>query len=170
MPAIYQYHGASNRCVQKPPLGDGSNSFIKSSLVYISSGVLAAVATDGVLVYGMSPDGSHTSGQKFPEGAPFGELHYPFDLNDVVLQIQVTDGSATFGSGGPTWTGASLAVGNKYALIRPTSGSQSGMQFLDSSDTTNTLFEVVGLHPQSATDDKNPLVLVKVLPTKIQAL
>lgn len=168
MPRVHQYAGPSNRAVQKEPLSDGANAFLAKSLVKIATGVLAAVATGDVVCYGQSLDPSHAAAEKWPEGAPFGEQHYPLDLADVILAVQMTNNAATFGASGPTWTGSGVTVGGKYGLIRPTSGDQASMQFLNYQNTTNLFFEIVALHPEMAVDDQNPLVLVKLLPAVLQ--
>lgn len=169
MPQILHFAGNSNRAQQKAPVSDGSNSFLMDALVYIASGVLAAVPTDGVLVYGQTMDASHAPTDQVP-AAMFGEQHYPIDIRDCILVVAVTNDAGTFSDSGPTWTGASMAVGNKYGILTPTSGANAGMQFLTVDETTAVMFEVVGLHPSCTVTTPNPRVLVKIPDTKIQLL
>lgn len=168
-----------NMNVQKPPITDGGNTFLAKALVYITAGALAAIPSDGVLCYGQTPDKSHTATELPPEILPRpvgeGELHYPFSPLEAEFEINlavVTAGEPVVGATAQTL--AAVAVGTQYGIAIATSGVHAGKQFLDPTETTALLFQVVakdlpapdGL-PQ-ASDDYNPRVRVKIIPSKIQ--
>ena len=169
MPVIYQ-EGANNMTTQKGPITDGSNSFTASSLVVVTSAALVLVATAGTAIYGLSPDGSHLS-TDVPPTALFGEDHYPFDLRGRTLVMNATDGTVGHigTSSDGSYTSLSLAVGQQFGILTPTTGAYTGYQLIDTSNTTQKLFTVVGLHPSSATTDINPRVLVKVIDAALQS-
>ena len=169
MPVVYQ-EGANNMSTQKGPITDGGNSFTASSLVVVTAAALVLVATAGTAIYGLSPDSSHLS-TDVPPTALFGQNHYPFDLKGRTLILNATDGTVghigTANDG--SYTSLGLAVGQQFGILTPTTGAYAGYQLLDTSNTTQKLFTVVGIHPQSATTDINPRVLVKVLDSAIQS-
>ena len=169
MPSIYQ-EGANNMATQKGPITDGSNSFAASALVVVTSAALVLVATAGTAIYGLCPDASKLSTDTPPVDL-FGENHYPFDLKGRTLAMNVTDGTvAHIGtSSDGSWTSLSLAVGQQFGIVTPTTGTYTGYQLIDQSNTTQKLFTIVGLHPSSAASDINPLVLVKVLDAALQS-
>lgn len=162
-----------NMNVQKPAISDGGNTFLARSLVYITGGALAAIPTAGVLCYGITPDKSHTSTERAPEilPRPFGEgeLHYPFSPLDAEFEINLAALSANAPViGAAAQTLAAISVGTAYGINTATSGQYAGMQFLNPADTTNTLLIVVGIPAGQASDDYNPRVRVKIVPSKIQ--
>lgn len=176
MPDLVKQFGNMN--VMKPPVSDGSNTFLAKALVYITAGALAAIPTDGVLCYGQTPDKSHTSTELPPEILPRpvgeGELHYPFSPLDAEFEISV----AALSSNAPV-TGASaktladVTVGTAYGIATATSGAYAGFQFLDPTETSATLFIVTSIPKgpngqDQATTDYNPRVRVKIIPAKIQ--
>ena len=169
MPVIYQ-EGSNNLASQKGPITDGGNVFAAGSLVVVTAAALVLVATAGTAVYGQSPDSSHLS-TDVPPTALFGQMHYPFDLKGRTLVMNVTDG--TVGHIGTTsdgsWTSLSLAVGSQFGIVTPTTGAYAGYQLVDQSNTTQKMFTVVGLHPQSATTDINPRILVKMIDSVLQS-
>lgn len=182
MPEIRMEHGSNSPAVQKDPVTEaGSSSWLAGSLCYTSgtgaSTVLNVVATDGVLCYGQSPDSAVGTGLSTPPNRLFGTQHYCFDLRDRIIEINVANSSAsgaqTGTSSGVTWAGGgtggvALAPGQQYGLIKPTSGTYEKYQFIDVSDTTNLLFEIVALAPGQSVNDNNPRVWAKIIPTKIQ--
>ena len=190
-PFIREEAGGNQPCVQKDPVTEvAATSWLPMSLVYTSgtgaSIVLNPVITAGTVVYGMSPDsakGSATAAALLtPPFALFGLFHYPFDLRDRIIEINIASSTATVTTigtvngvtyaGGGT-NGVALAPGAQYGILRATSGPYIGMQFLDVNNTTQKIFEIVGLAPATAltvngATDNNPRVLVKVIPTVIQ--
>lgn len=176
LPELVRQFGNMN--VQKPPVTDGGNTFLAKALVYITAGALAAIPTDGVLCYGQTPDKSHTATELPPEILPRpigeGELHYPLSLLDAEFEINLAALSANAPVMGATaQTLAAVAIGGVYGIATATSGPYAGFQFLDPTEVTATLFQVVAIPanpdgtPQ-ATDDYNPRVRVKIIPAKIQ--
>lgn len=177
MPDLVRQFGNMN--VQKPPVTDGSNTFLAKALVYIASGALAVIPTDGVLCYGQTPDKSHTATELPPEILPRpvgeGELHYPFSPLDAEFEINLAELSSNAPvTGASAATLADVEVGVAYGISTATSGPYAGMQFLTPSETTATLFIVTSkdvLAPNGqvqAADDYNPRVRVKIIPAKIQ--
>lgn len=170
MPRLVRQFG--NMQQQKPPISDGGNSFLAGSLVVISSAVLAAVATAGVLVYGWSPDESHTSTQKPPD-VFFGENHYPFQLDEnaeIELNVGTVSANAlVVGQANSAVQRSAAVVGTSYGIARATTGTYSGYQVLDTSNTTNLFFVVTGYPDQSAAADYNGLVRAKIVPACLQA-
>lgn len=186
MPFIRMEHGSNSPCVQKDPVPEaGSSVWLAGTLCYTSgtgaSTVLNKCASDAVLCYGQSPDAAKgvaaTSVLLEPPRALFGLNHYCFDVRDRIIEINISNASASGANigltTGVTWAGGgtngvALAPGQQYGLITPTSGTYLDYQMLDVTDTTNLLFEIVALAPGQATTDNNPRVWVKIIPTKIQ--
>lgn len=157
--------GRLNIGQQRGPVSDGSNSFIANSFVKLSSGELAAVATGDVVCYGYVFDASKAAGLTPPE-AFFGQNHYVCHPEDVVFEINAaafSTNTATIGSSGVTWTGGSIAVGNRYGIGMADNSGYEGVHMLNTSDTTNDFFEVIALAPNQAVTDNNPRLLVKIL-------
>lgn len=176
MPDLIKQFGNMN--VQKPPITDGSNTFLAQALVYITSAALAAIPTAGVLCYGQTPDKSHTSTERAPDILPRptgeGELHYPFSPLDAEFEINIAALSANAPViGASAKVLADVVVGTAYGIATATSGPYAGMQFLDPTETTNTLFIVTAIPAKpdgsaQAAADFNPRVRVKIIPSKIQ--
>lgn len=169
-----------NMNVQKPPITDSGNTFIAGALVYITAAALAVVPSDGVLCYGQTPDKSHTATELPPDILPRpigeGELHYPFSPLEAEFDINLAVVSAGVPVTGATaQTLAAVTVGTQYGIALATSGAYSGQQFLDPTEVTALLFTVVekyAVNPTDglaqASDDYNPRVRVKIIPSKIQ--
>lgn len=116
-----------------------------------------------------------------PPQALFGLNHFPFDVRDRFLEINASNASASGANigltTGVTWngggtSGVALAPGQQYGLIRLTSGIYAGYQMLDVTNTTQKFFEIVDLSQRGggqSKDDNNPRLIVKVIPTLIQA-
>lgn len=154
--------------VQKPIAPDSANTFKAGSLVYLVAGVLTLIATDGVLCYGQTPDISHAA-TEIPPQAFFGENHYCFSPLDAEFEINVGAVSANaLVIGASAQTIAAVTLGAVYGIATPTSGTYAGIQVLDPTDTTNTLFQVVGFVDGVLSDDYNGRVRVKIIPSKIQ--
>lgn len=185
MPFIRFEHGSNSPAVQKDKvLEAASQSFLAGALLYTSgtgaSTVIQRCASDAVLVYGMAARNAFTATSgvlTLPPNSLDGAYHYPFDVRDRIIEINISNSSAsgaqTGTTSGVTWAGGgtggvALAPGQQYGIITHTSGTYSGMQFLDVSETTAKVFEIVGLAPDQATTDNNPRVWVKVIPACIQ--
>lgn len=171
MPDLVRQFGNMN--VQKPAVSDSSNTFKARALVYLASGVLAIVPTDGVLCYGITPDKSHTSTETVPEILPRplgeGENHYVFSPLDAEFEINV--GSLSSNEliiGASAETPADVVIGTKYGIATATSGDYAGYQVLDPTDTTNLIFQVVAKVDQVLDTDYNGRVRVKIIPSCIQ--
>lgn len=181
-PTLWEEHQASVPVQKDPIIEKASTSWFAGSFV-VRTGtdvnvVLEPVITDGVLVYGQSPDAAFgTSAAPTPPTGLFGLSHYPFDVRDRIFSINISDSSASgarigvntgVNYNGDGTSGVALAPGQQYACIRPTSGTYSGVQFLDVTDTTNKVFEIVGFDPRGKATDASCRVLVKIIPTTIQ--
>lgn len=186
MPFIRMEAGSNQCAVQKGKILEAaSQSFLAGALCYTSgtgaSTVIQRCASDAVLCYGMAARNAFTATSGVLTQPPLslnGAFHYPFDVRDRIIEINISNASAsgaqTGTTSGVTWagggtSGVALAPGQQYGLITHTSGTYSGYQFLDVTETTAKLFEIVGLAPDQSVDDNNPRVWVKVIPTTIQA-
>lgn len=162
-----------NLFVQKPVVGDASNTFKANSLVTITTGALVLVATAGVLIYGITPDKSHTATETVPETLPralgSGEDHYVFSLLDGEIEINV--GSLSTNAlviGSSAAKPGDVTIGTRYGIATATSGAYSGMQFLDPTNTSNLLFQVTGFVDGVTSTDYNGRVRAKIVPVTIQ--
>lgn len=165
MPELKRQFGNMN--VQRPPVSDSTNTFLARSFVYLSSGVLAVIASDGVLCYGQTPDASHLVTDQFLT-APFGENHYVFSPLDAEFEINVGVAATALVIGASAQQPSAVTIGGQYGIDTATTGAYAGYQFLDPTDTTNKLFEVVGFVDGVLTDDYNGRVRVKIIPSTIQ--
>ena len=164
---------AQNLFVQKPVVGDSSNTFGPNTLVTITGGVLVLVATAGLLVYGITPDGSKTSTQLPPDILPRpvgeGENHWVFSPLDGELEINVGSLSANALVTGPSAAKPSdVTIGAQYGIATATSGTYAGYQFLDPTNTTQKLFQVTCFVDGVLSDDQNGRVRCKLIPSTIQ--
>lgn len=161
---------------QRPPIGDGGNSFKAGDLVQIASGVLQLVPTTTAtastqLVWGTTPDDSKAS-TDVPPVAFFGETHYCFDVTDAIIEMNITNasggvGDATTNNGAAGPQLSAVTIGAVYG-IRTDATNYSGVQMLDTGNTTNTLVQVIAIAPNQSTTDYNGRVLVKIPKAKIQ--
>lgn len=167
MPELKRQFGNMN--IQRPPVSDSSNTFLAKSLVYLSSGALAAIATAGVLCYGQTPDGSHLATDAVP-AVLFGENHYVFSPLDAEFEINVgaVASSTDVQVGAGAKTPGDVVIGTKYGIYVPTTGIYAGVQFLDPTNTSNLLFQVVGKVDNVLDTDYNGRVRVKIVPSTIQ--
>lgn len=171
MPNLVRQFGNMN--VQRPPVSDGGNTFKANALVKLASGALALVATDDVVCYGQTPDKSHASTDTVPETLPRGpgegENHYVFSPLDAEFEINLGSLSGTaIVTGASAAKPADVVIGGVYGIATPTTGTWAGFQFLDPTETTATLFQVVGFVDGVLSDDQNGRVRVKIIPSKIQ--
>lgn len=162
-----------NLFIQKPWVGDSTNTFVANRLLTITSGVLVLVATAGILVYGLTPDGSKTATQLPPDILPRqvgeGEMHWVFSPLDGEFEINVGAlSSNALVIGSSAQQPSAVVIGGQYGIATATSGTYAGQQFLDPTNTTNKLFQVTGFVDGVLTDDYNGRVRAKLLPSTIQ--
>lgn len=170
MPRLVRQSG--NMEIQKPPVSNGGNSFLAGSFVVISSSILAAVATAGVLCYGWVPDVSHLSTDQ-PPVTFYGQNHYPFNPSpgaEFELNVGTLSSNAlVVGQANSAVQQSAAVIGTSYGIARATSGTYSGYQVLDTSNTTNLIFTVLGYPDNTLSTDYNGLVRVKLVAATIQA-
>lgn len=160
-----------NNFIQRQVQTNSTNSFAARTLVYLYSGALKAVGTAGVLIYGQTPDISHAS-TEYPPQAFFGQNHYVFDPKSVTCEINIgsvantTD--VTQGQAGSAPQPSSLTIGSSYGIYVPSTGTYAGVQFLDPTNTSNLLFEYLGLPDSTQPTDYNGRVRVKFVSGTIQ--
>lgn len=166
MPELVRQSG--NMFTQRPVATDSTNTFKAGALVYLVAGILTLVPTAGVLVYGQTPDISHAA-TDIPPVAFFGENHYVFSPLDAEFEINVGALAANaLVIGAAAQTPATAVLGTSYGIATATAGAYAGFQFLDTTNTTNLIFQVTGVPDGVLTDDQNGRVRVKVLTPKIQ--
>lgn len=178
--------------VQKDVLPEAaSQTWIRRALVQVTgtgaSAALQVVPSAATAIYGQSPDAAYGSATATnllkPPNTLFGLNHYAFDLRDRILEINITDSSssgANIGANGVTYAGGgtngvALAPGQQYGVLLIATGVNAGYHTLNVQNTTQKVFEVVGLPPGAnglvaaqTTTDNNPRVLVKVIASVIQ--
>lgn len=152
-----------NLHVQKAVQPNGATAFPARSFVYIASGILVPVATAGVLCYGWTPDKSHATTDRPPD-ALFGVNHWPFDPQNALYVMNITDSSGHIGQAASAPQLSAAVVGTSYGIYR----NAGGYQMLDVANTTNLFAKVVALYPNQALTDYNGLVLVEILPAVVQ--
>lgn len=181
-PFIVSELGVNSSAVQKAAVTEAASmAWPANSFVYTSgtgaSVVLNACASDATACYGLCPDSAVGSGSSVVPNRLFGTQHYPFDCRDRVIEINAVGSSASGANigttNGVTWAGGgtggvALAPGQQYGLIVPTSGTYVGVNFLDVTETTAKMFEILSLAPGQATTDNNPRVWVKILEAMTQ--
>lgn len=160
-----------NMNTMKGVVSDGGNTFLRQSFVYISGGNLTLVASQGVLVYGQTPNPSQLSTSYAPVTL-YGQNHWcfspldaEFDINCGALSGGAT-GSLVIGSSSQPQSAA--VIGTSYGIATATTGTYAGYQFLDTTNTTQLLFTVVGYPARTATTDYNGRVIVRVITSCIQ--
>ena len=167
VPELTRQFGNMN--VQKPIAPDASQTFRAGSLVYLVAGVLTLVPSDGVLLYGQTPDISHGP-TEVPPQALFGENHYVFSPLDAEFEINV--GAVSAGSlvvGASAQVPSTAVIGTAYGIATiTTAGPLQGIQVLDLLEVTATLFTVVGFVDNVLPTDWNGRVRVKAIPSKVQ--
>lgn len=144
------------------------------TIVTITSGLLNPVVTDGVLACGYCIEASAATAAASPPATRHDpHIHWPFNVRDCLFLVNITDASGNIGAANSAPQLSAIAIGERYAMLRPTSGTYAKYQFLDSSDTTNDFWEVVakpalvdGIANVAAT--YNGLVIAKIIPSLIQ--
>lgn len=165
MPAPYSR--TQNLMEVKPPLSNGGNTFLAGSFVKRSSALMAACATGDVVCLGWTGGPSVASGEKRP--TKYWQANYPLSPVGTEFLINVTDSSGHVGEANGAPAASAVTIGSSYGIYRWTSGDQIGMQALNKDETSNTLFQVTALGPNTASGDFNGLVRVKVIDSKVQA-
>lgn len=175
----------NSQTVQKDPVTEANTQAWLAHSFVQTSGTGAAVALQrcasaATAIYGFSVDAAKGTGTAAalltPPFTLFGLLHYCFDPRDRIFEINATNGSASganIGATGVTYAGGgtggvALAVGQQYGILTMTSGTYSGYQTLDVTNTTQKVFEIVALAPGQLTTDNNPRLWVKVIASVIQ--
>lgn len=154
-----------NLHIQKPVQPNGGTAFQARSFVFLSGGVLVPCATAATLCYGWAPDSSKASTDQ-PPVTLYGQNHWPFDPKDCQFVVNVSDAAAHQGQAAGAPQLSAVAVGGEYGLVR---NGTTGIQMLDSSNTTQKFFRVIAYYPNQALTDYNGLVLVQLVDAVIQA-
>lgn len=175
---------ANSQTVQKDPLAEAaSQTWLANSFVQVTGtapGTLQRCAAAATTIYGLARDaakGSTTAAALLvPPFTLFGLNHYVFDPRDRIFEMSLTNGSlsgANIGANGVTYAGGgtggvAIAPGQQYGILTMTSGTYSGYQTVDVTNTTQKVFEIVALAPGQLTTDANPRVWIKVIASVIQ--
>lgn len=157
-----------NMNIMKGVVSDGGNSFLTQSFVYITGGNLAVVPTAGVLVYGQTPNPSQLSTSYAPVTL-YGQNHWCFTPLDAEFDINcgaLSANAVVIGSGSQAQSTA--VIGTSYGIATATAGTYSGYQFLDTTNTSQLLFTVVGYPANTSPSDYNGRVRVRVITSCIQ--
>ena len=165
----------TNVFVQRPKASDMSNTIVAGQLVVLSSSgspaqpTLTACAAGAVSFYGQCIDASKLSTDRPPNILPFpvgeGEYHNVFDPTGGEFEITVGNNTQDFTS---TRALASTAViGSSFGLGLGTS-TYAGIHYLNTSNTTNLLFTVVGWADGVVAADTDPRVRVRPIASTIQ--
>jgi hypothetical protein len=145
------------------------NTFNRHVFVVLTAGVLAAVASAGVLSCGLCLDASTTVTKATPPDNLLGGKHFPVNLEGQRFAISVTDAAGNFGEANGAPQMSEVVIGTKYGIIKLTDGNHA----LNVDNTTNLFFVVVE-KPTSwngiAQDANayNPVVIVEVIPAAQQ--
>lgn len=177
-PRLWSSNGGPFPCPLRNTASDGSATLVAGHFVSASlvAGVLtlAAYVADGVGIYGLMGDPSHTSTEE-AYSSPFGENHNVISPVGAVFIANLTDASGTT-AGGST-THADVTLGLRYSGFYLNSGGVTTKLGIDASDVgvaTKNLFKIVGFYnTQIAPDgdaatDYNGRVLVQIVDTQIQ--
>lgn len=156
-------------------ISDGASVFPVNTFVVLTAGILVAVASAGAAACGFCQDASKATTAIDPPTQFFGDKHFPINLKGMVFAISVTDATGHVGEADGAPQLSEVTIGEKYGLLRLTSGTYDGYQFLNVDDTTADFFEVV---EKPTTFDGigqlatayNPIVFVRILDSAIQAV
>ena len=156
-------------------IANGANAFLSNSFVFLTAGaLLSVVPTSGVTSIGLCLDASKLTAEVNPPVAPYGDRHRPLNLKGQQFAISVSNLAGAIGqvNGAPLPT--AIVLGSAYGIVRIASGVYTGYHMLAVDEVTNTLFRVVdkplvyaGVAQDATT--YNPVVIVQVIDTKIQA-
>lgn len=145
------------------------NTFLAHTFVVATAGVLAAVASAGVLSCGLCLDASTTVTKSTPPDILLGGKHFPVALEGQRFAVSVTDASGhyTEANGAPQLS--EITIGSSYGIIKLSDGNHA----LNVDNTTQLFFTVVEKPPvwngvaQTATTF-NPVVIVEIVAADIQ--
>lgn len=134
---------------------------------------IKACATAATLVYGWCPDGSVAVDFSLPSVVPlppndhlYGLNHWPFDVKGEQFIMNITDGSGHVGAANSAPQLQSVKIGDQYGLYTDTT---TKMQMVDTSNTTQKVFTIVGIPDGQSQQDYNGLVLVELISTIVQS-
>lgn len=178
MPRLIKKRGNNRQEMMTGQSGyaDGSNSFNAFSLVVYASALIGAVATAGVSCCGYVLDASKATALVNPPDQFFGDKHWPLNIRGLQFLMNVSNNANAVGAANSAPLGSAVAVGTSYGITRPTSGTYSGFQFVNSQDTTNLILRVVDIPTRVDGVDNTPgttyngLVVVEVIDAAIQQL
>lgn len=184
-PTLWQEHAPEVPSQREPLIEKAATSWLAGSFV-VRTGtdvnvVLEPVISAGTSIYGFCVDAAFSAGNTVSAPTPptglFGLSHYPFDVNERIYSINISDSSASgarigintgVNYNGDGTSGVALAPGAQYGLVRPTSGTYKDVQFLDVTNTTQKIFTIIGIDPRGKATDASCRVLVKIVGTAIQ--
>lgn len=154
---------------------DGANSFPAFSFVVYASSLIGAVATAGVSCCGYVLDADKASTAVNPPTQFFGDKHWPINPRGCQFLVNISNNANAVGQANSAPQLSAVSIGTSYGLTRPTSGTYSGYQFLNTQDTSTTLFTIVDIPASVDGVDNsstvyNGLVLVELIESKIQVV
>lgn len=157
-----------NLHLQKGPQPNGATAFLQRSFVKLASGVLTPCVSADTSCFGQAPGPSHDS-TDLPPVSLHTNMHWVFDPKDAIFIVNITDATGHVGEANGAPQLSEVVIGTSYNILRPTSGTYVGYQFLNVDLSAAPFFKVVGIYPNQALTDFNGLVLVKIVETIIQA-
>lgn len=147
------------------------NTFNAHTFVVATAGVLAAVASAGVLSCGLCLDASNLDTKPNPPSDILGGRHFPVALEGQRFAVSVTDASGHFGQANSAPQASAVTVGSSYGIIKLSNGNHA----MNVANTTQLFFTVVEIPPvwngvaQDA-NTYNPVVIVEIVAADIQKI
>ena len=135
------------------------------------TGVAACITAD-VVLYGWCPSASVAADFTknpvipLPPDNLYGQNHWAFDVKGEQFIINITDGSGHVGQANSAPQLGSVQVGQQFGLYRD---ATTLMQMVNTADTTNKIFTIVGIYPNQSVADYNGLVLVEIISSTVQS-
>jgi hypothetical protein len=147
------------------------NTFNRHTFVVATAGVLAAVASAGVLSCGLCLDASTTVTVPTPPDNILGGRHFPVALEGQRFAVSVTDATGHVGEANGAPQLSEITLGESYGILKLSNGNHA----LNVDNTTNDFFTVVEIPTQwngitQDADTYNPVVIVEIVPAAIQKL
>ena len=150
-------------------LPNTGNTFNRHVFVVATAGVLAAVASAGILSCGLCLDASTTVTKATPPDNLLGGKHFPVALEGQRFAISVTDATGHFGVANGAPQMSEVVIGTNYGILKTAGGDHC----LNVDNTTNLFFVVVekpsiwnGIAQDA--DTYNPVVIVEVVSAAFQ--
>ncbi len=147
------------------------NTFLAHTFVVATAGVLAAVASAGVLSCGLCLDASTTVTKPTPPDNILGGRHFPVALEGQRFSISVTDAAGHYGEAAGAPQLSEITVGSSYGIVKLSDGNHA----LNVDNTTQLFFVVVekpavwnGVAQDANT--YNPVVIVEVVAACVQKI